>query len=525
MKSRYGKNEGFKPFRYLIKARLAVSLSLLVACNGGRDGSGNGKETNSGVPNPIDYARISYFKASNTGEDDQFGHSVSLSADGNRLAVGAHYENSPAKGIDGDATDDGSANTSGAVYVFDLSGDRWRQTAYVKPSNTTYGLEFGASLSLGANGGTLAVGAPGERSNAKGIDGDQSNDSVSNAGAAYVFDLSGDSWIQTAYVKASNTEERDRFGVSVSLSADGNTLAVGATGEDSNARGVDGDQSDDSVPGAGAAYVFFRNGGTWTQQAYIKASNTGSEGDFFGESVSLSADGNTLAVGAYFENTTASDSGAVYVFVRNGGTWTQQVGPLKASDAGAGDRFGFSVGLSADGNRLAVGANYEDSAARGIGGDPTSTEADNSGAAYVFFRNGGTWAQQAYIKASNTGASDEFGESLSLSQDGKVLAVGASHEDGSSSNLDGDQTSNGANQSGAVYVFSYDGVNWSQQAYVKASNTGEGDRFGVSVSLSADGKTLATGAKYEDGSATGVDATADDESSDAGTAYVWSANP
>src|SRR5688572_24260362 len=152
--------------------------------------------------------------------------------------------------------------------------------------------------------------------------------------------------------------------------------------------------------------------------SYVKASNTGAN-DAFGISVALSADGNTLAVGAYFED---SSAGGVYVFGRSGCAWSQQA-YVKASNAGAGDAFGVSVALSADGNTLAVGAYFEDSGTPGVNSTPDEA-AFSSGAAYVFSRSGGVWSQQAYVKASNTGAGDLFGVSVALSADGNTLAVG-----------------------------------------------------------------------------------------------------
>jgi hypothetical protein len=194
-----------------------------------------------------------------------------------------------------------------------ISGTLVDAIGYFKASDTdsepfVFTDAFGASLSLSADGNTLAVGAPGEGSNATGIDGDQTDNSAGEAGAVYVFTRSGGVWTQQAYVKASNNDGEpfgDFFGGSVSLSADGNTLAVGARGEDSNATGIDGEQTDNSASGAGAVYVFTRSGGVWTQQAYVKASNTDS-GDGFGGSVSLSADGNTLAVSATGEDSSAT---------------------------------------------------------------------------------------------------------------------------------------------------------------------------------------------------------------------------
>jgi len=339
------------------------------------------------------------------------------------------------------------------------------------------------------------------------------------------------------YVKASNTGVGNYFGLSVALSGDGNTLAVGAYGEDSNATGIDGDQGNDFAGDSGAVYVFSRDGmGTWSQQAYVKASNTGGS-DNFGWSVALNGDGNTLAVGARFEDSSATgidgdqgnnfavDSGAVYVFSREGmGTWSQQA-YVKASNTGVSDQFGFSVALNGDGNTLAVGARLEDSNATGIDGDQGNNSAGSSGAVYVFSRDGmGTWSQQAYVKASNTGGSDNFGYSVALNGDGNTLAVGARLEDSNATGIDGDQGNNSAGSSGAVYVFSRDGMGtWSQQAYVKASNTGGGDYFGYSVALNGDGNTLAVGALGEDSNATGIDGDQGNNSAvDSGAVYVFS---
>ena len=216
-------------------------------------------------------------------------------------------------------------------------------------------------------------------------------------------------------------------------------LAVGAFREASNATGVGGNQADNGANASGAVYVFTRSGTTWSQQAYLKASNTG-----------------------------------------------------------AFDNFGYSVALSGD--TLAVGASREDSNATGVNGNQANNSANGSGAVYLFTRSGTTWSQQAYLKASNTGAGDRFGSSVALS--GDVLAVGAREEDSNATGVNGNGANNGEPQSGAVYLFTRSGTTWSQQAYLKASNTDLGDRFGVSVALSGD--TLAVGAWYEASNATGV---------------------
>ena len=480
---------------------------------------------------------IGYVKASNTGGGDGFGSSVALSTDGNTLAVGAYGEASNSTGIGNEA-----APYAGAVYVYTRANGAWSlQPAYVKASNSGAEDYFGYSVALSADGNTLAVGAHGEDSSSTGIN-STPDESASNAGAVYVYTRSGNIWTQQAYVKASNTGADDSFGRSVALSADGHTLAVGADTEASSSTGIDSTPNE-LAPRAGAVYVYTRNrsSGLWFQQAYVKASNTGA-GDIFGTSIALSADGNTLAVGADAEaskstgidstpNELALSAGAVYVYTRSGVTWTPQA-YVKASNTGASDTFGRSIALSADGNTLAVGAPFEDSAKTGvIPGAPVETATPNEalgtdfGAVYVYVRSGATWAQQAYVKASNTGAGDYFGWSVALSADGSTLAVGAQGEDSSSTGID-TTPNESAQGAGAVYVYIRSAAGmWSQQTYLKASNPGADDRFGRPVALSADGNTLAVGAFGEDSAATGVNNTtpgqSDNTASFAGAVYLY----
>lgn len=475
---------------------------------------------------------IGYVKASNTGVGDYFG-TVALSGDGNTLAVGAPGEASNATGVGGDQTNNG-ANDSGAVYVFIRNGSVWTQQAYLKASNTGTNDEFGLSIALTDDGNTLAVGAPRESSNASGVDGDQTNNEESESGAVYIFNRSGTVWSQQAYLKASNPQSGDGFGHSVALSNNGNTLAVSAPREGSNATGVDGDQANNDARESGAVYVFSRHDSVWSQQAYLKASNT-KKGDRFGQSLDISGDGNTLAVGAQWEdsnatgvdgeqtNSHAENSGAVYVFSRSGASWAQQA-YLKASNTGEEDMFGFSVSLSGDGNTLAAGAIYEDSGAIGVDGDQNNNGAENSGAVYVFSRNDGIWSQQAYLRASYPGEEAEFGFSVSLSDDGNTLAVGEPGESGSGGGVGGGEVTLPVEvpKSGAVYLFSRENTVWSQKTYIKAPSSKEDEQFGVRVALSGDGKTLAVGAPSEGSSATGVggDRT-DNAAQQSGAVYLY----
>ena len=342
------------------------------------------------------------------------------------------------------------------------------------------------------------------------------------------------------YLKVSNPGEDDKVGagdalvgVTLAMSADGHTLAVGTPREDSAARGVNGNQQDESAWDAGAAYVFVRSGNAWTQQAYIKPSNTQTS-DRFGFAVALSADGHTLAVGATLEDSRArgnngderddgaQNSGAVYVFSRRGATWSQQA-YIKASNTDAGDQFGWAVALNHDGSTLAVGAQSEAGGAAGVNGNQADNSAPDAGAAYIFVRRGTTWSQQAYLKPSNPQTNDRFGFCVALSSDGSTLGVCGYDEDGGATGVNGVQDER-ATGSGCAYVFVRLGSAWSQDAYVKASNTVPNAAFGSAIVLSGDGNTLAVNAADEDSLSRGIDG---DQSSvpidegSAGAVYVF----
>lgn len=378
------------------------------------------------------------------------------------------------------------------------------QTAYVKARDTRTGDKMGSSVAVSGN--TLVVGAG----------------AAPNGGKAYVFvrDTNTGSWNQQAVLMASNAEEGDAFGA---VAISGDTIVIGAPTEDSAATGVNGDETDNSADRAGAAYVFQRTGTVWSQQAYLKASNSGSS-DHFGIAVSISGD--TIVVGAFGEkssatgvngdgsNNSASSAGAAYVFQRSGTTWAQQA-YLKASNTDAGDQFGHAVAISGD--SVIVGSLAEDSAATGVNGDGSDNSSQASGAAYVFQRSGGAWSQQAYLKASNTGAGDIFGTSVAIF--GDTVVVGARFEGSDARGIDGDGDNDGANRSGAAYVFQRSGGLWTQQAYLKAWNTGALDTFGISVSITND--LLIVGAAGEDSAATGINGDDNDSALGAGSAYLF----
>lgn len=349
------------------------------------------------------------------------------------------------------------------------------------------------------------------------------------------------------YVKSSNTDAGDYFGYSLALSADGDTLAVGAIREDGAGTSLGADDTDNTAPEAGAVYVYSRDPLTqlWEPQpVYIKASNTRSD-DGFGQSLALSDDGNTLAVGASGEDGQAANvdgdafdfdgvgqTGAVYVYERDPMTmqWSAPT-YVKASNPSGFDYFGCSVALSGDGDTLAVGAYGEDGGATGVGGAQYDSAQQDSGAVYVYVRDPMTQEWQGmptYIKASNTGGGDYFGWSVALTTTGDTLAVGAQHESSCAVGIDGNADDDTCMAAGAVYVYQRDPMTtlWGNDpTYVKASNTGASDRFGGRVSLSGSGNTLAVGAYWEDGSATGIGGADDDAANESGAVYVYERNP
>jgi hypothetical protein len=267
-----------------------------------------------------------------------------------------------------------------------------------------------------------------------------------------------DLYPEIATVLAADGAGNDNFGYSISLSGD--TLAVGVPSDDVGANA-----------NQGSVRVFVRSGTSWSAQATLTASD-GAASDQFGLSISLSGD--TLAVGVRGDDVGANATqGSVRVFVRSGTSWSAQA-TLTASDGAANDQFGNSISLS--GNTLAVGVWLDDVGANG-----------DQGSVRVFVRSGTSWSAQATLTASDGAASDQFGDSISLSDD--TLAVGVP-SDGVGANF----------SQGSVRVFVRSGTSWSAQAALTASDGAASDAFGSSVSLSGD--TLAVGVPSDNVGAT-----------------------
>ncbi len=405
-----------------------ADCTLTVTIEDGRDGSNTASIAVATGPDVDPSLGFDFVLNAADGEaNDNLGWMVSI--DGDTAIVGAWLE------------DPSSLNDAGAAYVFVRDGSGWTQQAKLTASDAAAGDVFGYSVAI--SGDTAVIGA--EREAPGGL---------SNAGAAYVFVRSGTTWTQQAKLVAGDSGAGDHFGMNVAISGD--TALVGACWEDPGglgnagasyvfvrsgttwsqqakltaSDGMAGDlygamntiSGDTAVIGTeqgdaggttncGSAYVYVRSGTTWTEQAKLTASDATS-GDRFG--VTGSVDGDTAVLGAWFEDPSgASNAGSAYVFVRSGTTWTQQA-KLVASDAAAGDGFGFPVSLS--GEKVIIGANLEDP-----GG------VTDAGSAYVFARSGTTWTQQEKLTSDNPQPSDYFGRWVSLSGD-KAL-VGAYQAD------------------------------------------------------------------------------------------------
>jgi hypothetical protein len=367
----------------------------------------------------------------------------------------------------------------------------------------------------------IVVGAPREGSSATGIGGDEGDDTMPASGAAYVFVRGEDGrWSQQAYLKASNTAPDSQFGISVAV--DANTVVVGANWESSAPPGWTATPETPAAESSGAVYVFTREAGAWSQQALLKVAG-GDDRDTLGESVAVAGDtivaGAPYAAGTEFEGAGDDDRfGAAYVFVRSDGAWTHQacLEPIVSTRT-----EGFGSSVSVWGDTVVVGAPRQDIAPGSEA--PAATWLEGAGAAHVFVRTREAWAGQQMLLAATPDSFDGFGRSVAVA--GEVIVVGATGEDSTATGFGGEPANDSAESAGAAYVFVRANGAWSQQAYVKAGSierasvTGGHEMFGWSAAVSDD--TIVVGAPLEGGAAMEVDGdVAGGRANDSGAAYV-----
>lgn len=386
---------------------------------------------------------VGYVKASNPAAWSTFGRTVVLSDDGRTMLVGALHAGlsylfteeegawSQAQLIDPPTPNDpdrpsldvalsGDGNvvaafSKGAIRLFERTGNSWqlRDTVVVLEGEVT---SVRVPIFLSEDGTTLAAGVNGD---------------------AYIYVRAGDSWeLQTALAGK---------GDGLALSADGSLLATAGHS-------------------ASTVEIHARNAGVWALQGSIPLSVG------HGPVLSFADQGRMLAIGASEESsgaqgidsndadTSAYKAGAVFVYKRTDGSWVRDA-YIKASNAEAHDRFGYAVDLNADGTLLVVGAYGEDGSATGLNGvpdnaaGPVNSDGGSAGAAYVFTRKAGAWAQLAYLKATNTRGYAEYGRSVAISGNGQVIAVGDDYEASASAGIGGDDSDDSAYAAGAVFLY------------------------------------------------------------------------
>lgn len=365
---------------------------------------------------PESWSENAILRAGDFADGDRFGFSVAIS--GERVVVGAYRERNPY-----------GSEYYGAAYIFerDAGGSgNWGQVKKLTAGIREEFAQFG--VSVGISGDTVVVGAFLDNNNPAGA--------LANSGAAYVYERDSGgagNWGEAKKLTAGDAEELDFFGIAVAI--DGDTIAVGATGEDGG--------PGDPIPDSGAVYIFERDSGganNWGEARKLQARDPHG-GDRFGNALAL--DGGRLVAGAYFEGGVFGDplfqSGAAYLFERDEGGMNNwgQIAKIKAGDPEANDKFGTSVAI--DENRVVVGA--PDKNGPGGGSD--------SGAVYVFLQDQGgadQWGEAAKLVAGDGQAGDKFGFSVAVS--GSTVVVGAYREDGG----EGDPLAD----SGATYI--YEGV-------------------------------------------------------------------
>jgi hypothetical protein len=372
--------------------------------------------------------------ASDAAPSDFFARRVAI--DGDTIVVGAVWDDDP-------------NSSAGSVYLFERNqggADNWGQTTKITITDGITNDHFGFDVAI--SGDTLVVGAWGD------------DDYGATAGAAYVFSRNeggADNWGQVTRLSPSVSTAGQSFGFSLDI--DDDTIVAGVYASESE---------------VGAAYVFARNQGgadNWGQVA-ILTPTMGAAGDKFGQAVAI--DGDTIVVGAFYNDSNGSSSGSAYIYTRNedGADNWGQVAHLTATDATAGDNFGHSVDI--EGDTVVIGA-YRDG---DLGID--------SGSAYVFARNQGgadNWGQVSKLLASDGAYRDYFGVSVGVSDDHVI--VGAYNDDDL------------GNDSGSAYVFTLLGGTWEQEASPIAPDGMTYDEFGYAVAI--DGDTVLVGAEYGDG--------------------------
>ena len=404
--------------------------------------------------NFVPVTEVGIFSVADKAAGDLYGYQVSISGDGTRLAISNLWGSS------------GAVVDCGKVYVYVYSGISWAQEAILTASDKATNSQYGFSVAISADGTRIVVGA----SHAL-------PDALTESGAAYVYSRSGSTWSQETILFASDKVALDAFGTSVDIDDTGVRVAIGAIGADPG-----------TLDAAGKVYIFSRAGAIWTEEAILTASDQAA-GDLFGNSVKLTGDANRIIIGAPNKTVnTETNHGQAYVFLRLGTAWTEEaiVNDLVTADL---QNFGSSVSITETGDRAIIGAH-----------NSTVSALSNAGLVYVFSQANAVWTQEAILQASVPEASAVFGQSVDISSDGKIAVVGAPLADPAT-----------IVDAGSTYIFLRNGLVWTQEAILTASDKLTTDRFGFSVAISSAGRDLIVSSPY--GDVSGL--------ADAGKAYLF----
>ncbi|MFG0253063.1 MAG: FG-GAP repeat protein [Phycisphaerales bacterium JB038] len=368
---------------------------------------------------------------------DLLGHAVDM--DGDRVVISVPYN--------GDY-----GQWSGCVYVFKLENELWIEEAKLIGSDTWFHDKFGMSVAI--EGDTIVVGATGV------------DDHGYRAGAVYVFQHDGESWLQEATLLPTDVAAEDYLGQAVAISGD--WIVAGAAGDDDN-----GDS-------AGAAYVFHHDGQCWEEHAKLLTSD-GAALDHFGLSLAMGVD--IVAISAVGDDDHGADSGSVYIYRYDGASWVVDA-KITNSDGSRMDWFGWALDLCGD--AIIVGVDLDDDYGQ------------SSGSAYVFRHDGAAWIEEAKLIPSDSAYKDHFGHAVSI--DNQLAVVGAYMDDDS------------GDESGSAYVFEYVGGTWMETAKLLPDDGDIEDWFGYSVSLRSNRAVVTTPCD-------------DDNGGNSGSAYVFRARP
>lgn len=410
-----------------------------------------------------------FVKAPNADRLDSFGSKVSITD--KILVVSAHHEQSADNRINGNMMDN-SLNGAGAAYIYLNHGDKWYFQTYLKPSNTHATQIFGSSVDVAPDNKLIAIGAY--------------NDFYS--GAVFMFQEDApNNWSEQAKIVPGILDGGDDFGYSLALSGDGSTMVIGAPRNDSASDTVNIGEADNSDYDAGAAYVFKRNGDVWYQVAFLKPYNPDAN-DHFGWAVDINYKGNVIVIGASHESSGQPDNGmdnscslcgAAYIFEHTGASlsdWTLTA-YLKDPTPRPDKQFGFAVAIDDAGTRVAVGA--PDIRYHITGKAPSGSDV------HIFKKTHSLWNYSQRLMPSHSEITDDFGYSLDFSPNGQYLLVGDIGDDSSAVGVDmPDDNSRAHTDSGAAYLFQFDGYEYEQKHYIKSIVSDPKDYAGISVAMS-----------------------------------------